>query len=391
MAWDSLTDGFFKGFQFHTPVPSKDKQFGVSSQKTEKERRLQLIRYPRVNGGKVNDFGANQDVVTLEVVFFGADYLTKYNQFLKVCNDGEPGILVVPVREKALVAYFQKASEVVEVGSGKTIKVTFTFVEDTTIDPIELQPPGASLSVNTLEKASELSKKVAEAKKKLSANSFVSAMRSGEAGLSTIRRYSSAALSIDQNIRNRFNSITSNISGTLDLLTDALNLFMKPKAAQSLAQNIIDLETGQQVVPFNAVETQSTVADPLTPPTETTITSDDVPQITKNNLSSNAGVEVFSDKVTSLLKDQREQATQIGGGRIDDVSKALTQVIVSLQDFKASVAKKKGSPVVVPAQLSIMEVMFYNSVDLSKMNDVIRNNYHLDDVLVIPSGSVVYL
>lgn len=396
MSWESLTDGFFKGSQFHTAIPSKDKKFGAISQKTESERRLQVIRSPGKDGGGVNDFGRNQDVITVEVIFFGTGYLEKFNSFKKLCNDGLPGILVVPIREKALVAYFQKSSDEVSVGNGGTIKATFTFLEDTTVDPIDLSPVGPAVIGNTAEKTSALANAVSNAKKILNNNPLVQAVRLAEGGLSTARRYAGVVLAMDASIRARIVSVTDNIKGTLDLVGDAVEIFRKPKESSSSSsgantKNVIDPDTGQEVVPFDQDDSIVPLEDPLEAPLVTTIDVENTPEISGNNLNSNAGVEVFSKKVAELIKEQRSEMTLNAGGRVDDVSRSLTHVIVALDDFRLSIAKKQGSPVVVPSNFSVMEIMFHNGIPLDRLDDVIRDNYHIDDVLMVPSGTVVYL
>jgi hypothetical protein len=182
------------------------------------------------------------------------------------------------------------------------------------------------------------------------------------------------------------------MDGTLGLMQDALAVFNKPKNVTATAtNNLVDPATGQPVVPFDQDDTPTVEEDPLAQPAQDTITGDNTPEISNSNLKSNAGVEVFTDKVAELLKSQREEMSELCGGRTDDVARAVTQVIVALVEFKSSVVKKKGTPVVVPSNLSLMEIMFHNGILMDRLEETVRANFHIDDVLCVPAGSVVYL
>lgn len=392
MEWESLTDGSYKGIRFHCSKPSKTGGVhGVTSQKTSLERRLQLIKYPAKDGAKISDFGADSDIIEFDILFFGIDYLKKYDEFLKVANNGEPGILVCPVRPRAVVAFFQKKSDVVEVGSGGTIKVSFTFIEDTTIDPNELTSPTVSSIVSSADKAKSLGEKIADAKKVLNNNPLIGAVREIQSGISTVRRYAGAVIALDQNIRNRILSVTDEINGTLDLLNDAVAVFQKEKKSTTNPQNFIDSDTGLEVVPFDQEETEVLVLDPLVPVAASSINSDTVPELSINNLNSNAGLEVFSSKSNEILKEKRDEISTLGGGETEDVTKSLSRVVLAVDEFKNSVTIKTGSPVVVPRDLCMMEIMFFNDVPMDKLKETISNNRHIDDVLLVPAGSVVYI
>lgn len=393
MAWKNLTDGSFKGFRFHTSKPKKGGDVhGISSQKTTKARRLQIVKKPRVDGGGINDFGADPDTIEVDIIFFGADYLKKYEEFLSLCSDGKPGILVVPVRSRAVVAYFQQVTETTEVGSGGTIRASVSFVEDTTIDPVELETASTSVVPNSLQKASALSEKLDAAKKILNSNPLIDAVRFAESGISTVRRYANTVIQLDQNIRNRITSVTNEINGTIDLVKGAVSIFKKDKVPSTAnTGNLIDPETGQEVVPFDQVDEPTEADDILDQPDPTPITSENTPELSDSNLVSNAGIEVFTTKASELVKAQREEMALLGGGKTDDISKSLTQVIIALDDFRASIATKAGTPVLVPNDLSIVEIMFHNGIDLNDLSRVISNNRHVSDPLAVDAGTVVYL
>lgn len=398
MVWESLTDGYYKGIKFHCSIPSKKNGVhGITSQKRSYERRLQLVKYPAKDGVKVRDFGGDSDVIEFDIIFSGSDYLKKYDDFFQTINDGQAGILICPLRPSAVVAYFHKISDTAEVGSGGTIRVSVSFVEDTTIDPNEIAPANVSKITSITDKASSLSEKIASAKKALNNNPLIDAVRELQSGISSVRRFANTVISLDQNIRNRIVSISSEINGTLDLIGDAVKVFKKDKSGVSNPSNVIDPETGLEVVPFDQEDTDKddielNVGEGKIPLEQTPATSDDPnKELSANNLNSNAGLEVFSTKANDILKDQRNEISSLGGGKTEDIVKSLTQVVLAVDEFKKSISVDVGIPVVVPNNLSMIEVMFYNDVPIEDLEKVISRNRHIEDVLNIPQGAVVFL
>lgn len=392
MEWKNLTDGSFKGFRFHCATPSKkDGVHGISSQKTVKERRLQVTNFPGRNGARVGDLGGNSDTVEFDIIFHGSNYQKQYENFLATLDNGEAGILVCPVRSRAIIAYFHKLAESIEVGAGGSIRVSATFVEDTTIDPIDLGSSQEAMQKPSEDKSASLLDKIKSAKNALNSNPFIDAVRAVESGISTVRRYAGAVIALDQNIRSRIVSLTAEITSTLDLVNDAVAIFKKEEKAPTNQNNIIDPDTGLEVVPFDRDITLPEVDDPLAPPINSDVNTDTVPELSTNNLESNAGLEVFSDKALEMIKDGREEMGELGGGKTEDVTSSLREVVLALDDFKSSIAVQVGTPKIVPREISIIEVLFENSLPLSSMKQVISNNRHIDDFVVIPRGTIIYL
>lgn len=393
--WINLTDGSYKGFTFHVAIPTAANPQGIGSEEVELERRIQQIDRPLVDGAKISDFGRKSEVYTAEIYFHGPNYQQQYKAFLAVISDGVPGPLTLPTEPKTVQAAFWKLSRRADASGGnlKVVRVTWVEHNDQVV---------GSLNQKSIDSTkSDLDSKISTAKSKLQDNIFLTAVRGFESGLSTVRRASNMVLTLTDGVRNRIKQLDANVSGTLNLLkqtTDEIySVFGKAKdtsaSLQATAQTAkvpaaarFDSTTGQRIADFTEPDTVAPAVDPLQkPPISPQI---DVPQ---SNVDTNQGVQIFVQKAVAQMKADRDELLSNSSGRISDVASALTAVMNSLEDFGGTIQTPSVNLVVVPREMTLMEVLFLNGVSLDNLNLIHQSNTHIDDPLVVPAGTVVAL
>lgn len=407
--WKQITNGTYKGFQFHIASPTRQSGQGAVSIDVQTERRLQLIKRAQVDGAKIRDFGSDPRPITLEIIFFGIGYDKKFDQFEKILNEGTAGTLIIPDRKKAMSAYVHKIGETSDHSSGGSKTIRVTWMEETNKD----QSPSTSLlSLPTVpsldEAASALDSSVDDSLSILQDNPFLTAVRGLESGLSTARRAANTVLTLDDAVKNRIQQVAADITGTLALIKSAgstiLHLFGLDKSKLNAAVNkaksevgqisagatsnigTVDSETGQRITDFSDPSVLPPAPDPLAKPPI-------VPNIgvSPKNLQTPAGVQIFAQKAIAAITASRDSIVSDSGGRADDVGGSITTVINAIKSLAAAVATPSLTQVVVPIEMSLMEVMFQNGVDLNSLNDVHNQNTHVVDPLVVPKGTVINL
>ena len=397
MIWEKLTDGYFKGFRFHVSIPTKRDAHGITDEEITHQRRLQVIKYVNFDGARINDLGADPKPFKFTIVFIGENYNEKYEEFVRLCNEGTPGILVLPTEAKAYVAYPQRLAITSRYGEGSSKTVVAEFIEDTTEDPTRLgaDPRGES-SRNIEAKKSQLLDALGNAKTLLQENEFIDVVKQFESGLSTARRYSSTVVSIDSAVRNRILSIRENMVGTISLAQEALGKiihtdkgvgsgesFYNIERSDAGTSKKIDEDTGQEIVLDSELESESDSG------TNTGESTGDA--ISTDNLQSDAGVQLFSDQIQAALSGTNETLATDTGGNSEEATSAVDIAIVKLKEFSNEFNKDKGTPYLVPFEMSLIEVIFAHERSLEELLELTLMNSHLDDRLSIPAGEVVYL
>jgi len=88
--WIEITNGSYKGFNFHIANPVKGGDtHGVTNIQQSGGRRLQIIKRPFVDGGRTKDLGREPLQFTMDIIFFGENYLIKLKDFESILNEGE--------------------------------------------------------------------------------------------------------------------------------------------------------------------------------------------------------------------------------------------------------------------------------------------------------------
>ncbi len=396
MKWKKLTDGYFKGYRFHVAVPSGSTGHGITSSKIEIERRLHIVEFRNFKGGKINDLDQKVVPITVEIVFHGPNYQSEYEEFKRICSEGTAGILTLPTEEKSYVAYIQKLSVSDAVGESSTKKVTATFLEDTTIDANNLPNPNIQLSeYNVAEERNNLLDSIQATKKDINDNEFLSAVKIFESGLSGVRRFSNAVLILDSAAKSRIADLTSNLQGTLSLASTAVSV---------VTDNLLGIdesddsgeELGTQVDP----ETGNTIVlldDPNEQSEEETVEIEEVKNAEIESTVSSIGkgtessAELALDAIIKDLKEKSESLSGSTGSNFEDIRQNLLSIVSSLENLRSNSASKPTRALLVPYSVSIFEAFLHNSIDLSEIRRVARLNYHIEDLLVIPQGEVLYV
>lgn len=393
--WVELVDGRFKDVVFHYAVPKDDKVHGISTEEIADERRLQMIERPFVNGAVINDLGGRAKQYSVEVHFFGPNYAKLSDEFEKLLDQGTAGKLILPTIRRPVLAYYQKrsVSSRYDDGSAKTMHVTWigTEVSPKLVDATEK----ALLShASVSETASSAAEAISSAKSILQDNPFLSAVRTFESGLSSARRFSNTILTLKNGVVKRIQSIEANISGTLDLMSEAIGSIrslLSPESTAGSAShgdtlNLVDSVTGNPIADYSDPDTLPTPKDPLANSGPTPVLP-----VSRTNVESEAGAERLIAKIVSGLKDNRDSLQGLTLGHTDDVAVAINVVITRVNDFMGSVLTKSSKQVVVPVTMSLNEVLFLNGINPSKLRQYHKMNTHIDDIVVIPAGTVVNL
>lgn len=388
--WKNLTDGSFKGFTFSVALPQKARAHGMVSQQIVHERKLQVVDQPLVDGSGTNDFGRKGRVISAQLVFHGNNLDKDLKSFLDLCNEGTPGILNLPDEPVAINASFQRATVKSEVGQANSKSVEVTWIESDQVAPAHFgSTVGSGFKKSIPEQAAISKSLLGDVISAVNSNPVLAAIRKAETGLSTIRSAVNAVTSLAEGVRNRIAQIDGEIRGTLAQITDAIDDISKLLGGSSSAQQVtfsssVDVITGQVTADFNDPDEVTPAPNPLVndqnpatrPVTLTSITSPDSAIIALNALAA---------QITS----NRDELVGDTSGRTNDVYKALTSALATIQDMKASILTESKTLVVVPFELSLLEICFFNGLTVDDVDTVYKSNRHITDPLVVAAGTVI--
>lgn len=399
-----FTDGTFKGYRFHVAVPTKDQPHGVNSIEKSSERKLQIIKRPLRDGADINDFGRDARTFSAEVEFHGPNYLNEFASFEAICNEGTAGKLILPDQPKAVLAMFQKMSVRSSAQNGESLLVGVSWIEAGSTPSKLLAEALAAQTADQVAAAndatSRLEAAVSNAQDVIKNNVFMKGVQSAYGKLSQARSTINAALKASNTQRKAILDSVGSIQSTLGLansIGDRVLSFVSKKSAgraaaaptaagSSLASQSIDAQTGQQVADFAEPDTVALAADPLAKPSVVPEVQKEIPAI-----QTGAGAELAVTKVAEALATDAETLAQLSGGRTDDISRAITKVRLCLVDLAATVKPAKLNPYLLQVELSLAEVLFFNGISVDRVQEIYEKNTHIEDVLAIPAGTVIYL
>lgn len=389
--WKNLNDGSFKGFTFAVAVPQKNKGHGVISRETVHERKLQIVDRPLTDGSDTNDFGRKGRVHSAEIIFHGTNYRADFESFLKLCDEGTPGVLSLPDKPSVMASY-QRMSERAEHGGSNSLTCHVTWVESTQTQSVFASSGPKTIVVPDVTATANLSKSFAQsAIDAVNSNPVLAAIRSAETGLSQVRSVVNAVTSLAEGVRNRIAAIDAEVRGTLSQIKDAVDeistLFgVSPGGQGVVFAAAIDVVTGQRTGNFSEPDQVTPAPDPLVATRNPPTTSVQLGAI----LSPSAAL-VAIDKLSQHLASSRDDLTSNTSGRTDEVQKALTAVVGGLSDLRAVIAATPTHQVVVPAEMSLMEILFANGRSVDEVDTVYGQNRHITDPLVVQATTVITL
>lgn len=391
--WYNLTNGSFNGYKFHIAEPKGDKVHGISSSEMRMSRRLQRSRKPLVDGASLKDFGANEREFSFEIIFFGKYYLENYLEFENAVNIGAPGELVLPNYPRPIQCYFSEASVKSAVDAHNTILVSVQFIQDEVSD----QEGENSTTKNLSQKeVSELIKNKAQiAKETIEKNEFVNAVRAFEDGLTGVRRFSTTVINLQEAVRNRITGLRDQLLGTLSLLGDAIpKIESRTDEAEDIASGFLNKEFDRDIVEISttvetSVEVSTIVEDEAEEESflnENTSTVEEV-----GNVNSDQSVVDRLSSVSSSLNSSSSELNGLATGNAQDVYASIKELNSIISDYKKFFEAPTLLMILVNRETSLLEVMFRNDIYTDRLMEVSKFNTHLDDILVIPPGEVVYL
>jgi uncharacterized protein YkuJ len=389
--WKELTDGSFKGYVFHVAVPSASAVHGTTRVEIKDGRRLQTIQRPLRDGAQVRDFGREARRFTAEVVFFGDNYQFELQEFKKKLHEGTPGILTLPDQPTAVVAYFESLTESSSHEAGNTKVCNVTWLEHTEVASDQPSTGGVFTVTPDTAKAN-LTAAVANAQSILQNNPLLKAVRAFEAGLSATRSLTNTVLSLNDGIRNRIKQLDANLKSTLAFaaqgiaVIDALFRGSPQASTTSSSSTAVDPETGQRVVDYLDPTSAPPQPDPLAAPE-----IDSERPFDPTTITSSAKAEQYVQGLITALQEDLAELLESSGGRVDDVAAAILATINTLQAYLKALADLGGTLVVVPFEMSLLEVMFQNGRAVEELSAVYKRNTHIEDPLIVPQGSVVRL
>lgn len=388
--WKQLTDGSYKGFTFAVALPKKDKGHGLRSKETTHERKLQIVDRPLVDGSGTNDFGRKGRVFSAEIIFHGNNYNTDFQAFLKILNQGTPGVLTLPDEPQSVNASYQRMSEKTQVGESNSKSVNITWVESDETAAVFVDSKVAGPK-SILESAAASKGFLAAAAAAVNNNPILAAIRTAESGLSTVRSAVNAVTSLVAGVKNRIAQIDAEVRGTIGQIIDAINTITNLLGATSSTQTstfsaAIDPITGQRTADFSEPDQVTPQVSPLANTQNAPTTA-----ITIGAILSPAAALSAINALSAVLQADRDSLVELTSGRTGDVHVALTAVLSSLQDFKTSIQATSTMQVVVPMEMSLMEILFQNGKTIDQVDDVYRQNRQITDPLVVSAGTVINL
>ena len=390
--WLELTDGSFKGFVFHVASPT----FGLDSHgatdiSVKSGRRIHKIQRPFVNGQKTIDLGGKGDDVTVDLIFFGPTYLDRFEEFKKVLNEGSSGKLILPDRREAIQASFESMDETSRSGEGvsKSVRVTWTQ-DEVTATEVAVGAAEGLIPKGVLDAVSTMSNVVSAAGAVLRNNPVLATIRQFETAVSSVTSTVVTAVALGEAVRSRVLTTISNLENSFDTINAAgdqiANFFGGEPDPGGFEAGRVDSETGQPLEDSDADDEVTDQEDPLEAPE----TEPDT-EIEIVSLQTEEGLADFQAQVIALLDDSAESLSSDTDGRTDDVSDSLIEVVNAVRDVVEAASPSEVRLVVTPFELSLAEIMFANEVDLNLLNETLKKNSFINDIHVVPKGSVIRL
>jgi len=390
--WLELTDGSFKGFVFHVAVPTFGlDSHGASDVSVESGRRIHQIQRPFVDGQRTLDLGAVGEKITVDLIFFGPTYLDRFEEFKTILNEGSSGNLILPDRREAIKATFLSMTETSRAGEAVSKGVRVTWVQDeVTIAEVAVGAAEGLIPKGVLDTVNNVQNVVRSAQAVLRNNPILATIRQFETAVSTATSTVVTAVALGEAVRSRILTTIANLENSFNTILAAAdqiaNFFGGEATPSGFEGGRVDSETGQVLEDADAEDEVTEQDDPLIAPEAE---PDTVIEIT--SLQTTEGLNKFLVDTLTLLDDSDESLSSDTDGRTDDVNDSIIEVSNSVRDMVQAATPAPPRLVVTPFELSLVEIMFVNDVDLNLLDETLKNNSFISDIHIVPKGSVISL
>jgi prophage DNA circulation protein len=327
-------------------------------------RKIPVV-FPYVDGQSTDDLGRKGESFDVEILLFGPNYKSQYEELLLELDDPRPGILVHPVRGQIEVA---AEDWVVTHASDKTqavaLKVRFiehNFSVDYSTTPIAKNVPSALTSaIGFLGKIADI----------------ITAVQSVEFVLA--------------NTKNLVASLISQYQGSYGSALAALNRTFNPDSSATIP-GLSPTVTGQSAQTFNV----TTTFDDVFTGTESVNQSQGQSQQLTAALATQQAIDLVSALRIFLEASIIEiEATENGQGALIFYAEILVlkQSAEAMQDVLELGIQTSNNQIIgytLPRNMSVREVCFANGLSPDNSYDVEVLNPELLTLNDIPKGTIV--
>jgi prophage DNA circulation protein len=372
----------------------------VASLQKSLERKLQIIDRALYDGSDVKDFGRRAQKFTAEIIFFGPNYLNEFSQFSAKCNEGTAGKLILPDVPNAILATFASMSIKSSAQDGETLTVEAMWYEATAkaVNPIPFAILTAAdqqtSQVNEIGTRSQNA--IQDAFSSIQNNTFVQALLNAPTTIRQTTNVLTSFINYPTTLKNavflKIGQLEASLTMAEGLINKITGFFAGSSTGSASNQStsatsaVVDPVTGQAVADFSSNDTLTSITNPIATPSQ-------IPSITvpTPNVDGPATAQSSLKTLAATLLSQATDLQTDTDGRANDVLSSIIALNNILTELIAVVQPAAVTAYLVPVEMSLVEVLFYNGKTADQIDTVHSNNSDLDDLLVIPAGTVVYL
>lgn len=346
-------------------------------------RRLAKYEYPYRDGQRMTDLGRRGETFTMNIKFHGLQYQTKLKEFLNVLvNSNEQAIVTHPVRG-AVTARYSSHEFVHRYDEWNAVTIKVVFEEDNT----------DTLAQTNFANASQ------DSAIRNSLQNLVNAQAQISAAISSVSALLLLPNSIVNAMKNRLNSLTTQISGLIGQLgaTFSSNTTIQALAAssQTIAGGITSLSSGTAT----STASGSTVTAQLPPvfqvgfdpSTQTAINKNIAAFIAANQITPQQAVYSANAARAGITAAIAEVNTNMSNYGYDIVVQYRGLATSIQQAVESSIAATQSLVTIYTTQrpMSLRQIAFANGLTADDQNTIESLNPYLASVNYIPAGTQV--
>jgi hypothetical protein len=351
---------------FHVFRSSQDYGGAVSQITDGGGRRKAKFEFPYVDGQLLEDMGRRAETFSIEIVLHGNNYLTAFNNLMRILNEPTPGTLIHPIRGP--ITCGMDTYEVIhQETQRKAVAIRLNMTEHS-LEAIQLLDDGKS-APSRLSQLTNAFKKIENA---------INAVQGAVFLVQSVKNQIVQGL---QDYQNAFAKVAGNMNATFNPGGHIPALLpVQNGGLQSATGAIVSNSTTIAVSPADPL--QNTPANLLSTALQTALA---ISQIEKD-------VGKTRDAVKASISDMADSGDGVGSLEFHDNIVSLRETANDLQ--AAFEAGKKSSQVRVikyttPRVMSIREVGFSNGITPNDSSQIALLNPELESINFIPKGTVL--